>query len=725
MSEEESKIKLKSSTSSTDSNPWQDDEAGSSFLSPSAIELPPTEAHHQGASIIQSSTTAPVSDQPLARLQEQARSSQQPSHSLQTQSTQPPLVEQELGPDQLNGFEDETYLQALHQELMLLVDSYQENFAQLTRQSLHLNESASLLQQRQIDIEGKEREISQQYQQLLQHTQQQHDPALDMDQLKQHLSTKLDQFLDQIAQTQPLISRETAFSMADFEGFTKKLESVNQQKMVLLNLKERVQQQQEKAQKMEQRLTTYEQLQIQKQIDLAQRSATLKAREKALQSLEKKSQQQQQAQESMAQQQQQALQQLHDQVNERAHQLREKDLKLQEAELKLTEQRTRLSQQIDDLNHTIQQLGHQKVDLQNMERQLQQKQREQAALKEQLQQQQQGAEPAPQKGGKKTIWTLAITVPLLILAYYLYEEFLPSARQPSTLSQPVIPAPQPPAANSQNVVAAAPPTTRQTADRLKNSTDSSPTTAPTQQSAQAPQPPAAPQPPKKALKITAAPAAEPSNALQKAELKEAPLPVAEPAIAPKKAELKEAPSPATEPAILPQKATLKVTAPVTPEPPKETKTSAPAAPHPPAPAAASIPGHKEKQAEQPPVEATQTANSSAQKPSPSADQERAAIAQKIEALLKAAQVDIRRNRLSWPTHDNALIKIRKALVLHPNHAGALQSIQKVANRYAFLVNREIQQGDLAKARIFLSKAQSLAPDSAKVKEAAQALATAK
>nr|CRH04705.1 Protein of unknown function [Candidatus Magnetococcus massalia] len=649
---------------------------------------------------------------------------------MQTQSTQTQWVQQELMPDQGNTLEDETYLQALHQELMLLVDSYQQNFAQLTQQSLQLNEGASLLQQRQVEIEQKEQAISELYQQLLENTQPQHDSALDMDQLKQHLSAKLDQFLDQIVQIHPLNSSESALSTADFEGFSKKLESVNQQKMVLLNLKERVQQQQERAQKIEQRLTTYEQLQIQKQMDLAQRTATLKAREKALQTLEKKSLQAQQDQQSMAQQQQQAIQQLHDQVSERASQLREKDLKLQEAELKLTEQRTRLSQQIDDLTHTTQQLDHQKIDLHSLEYQLKEKENELVTLKEQLQQLSQESPPPILRRGAKTIWTLAITVPLLIGAYYLYERALPSADQAPTVVQSAVKATTTPMANQPVTNSRATPPPTPPASQLensdeKNSTPPDPDSVQGQRSVETPQPLTSPQPLKEMVKTAVTPAAEPSKTDQNVTLEGASSLAAE---APQK----------------PQQELVKVTASTLPDPANEsqgaepsiakveTATTAPVVEEAPTPGitTGSAATQEVKAAKAQPVTTQlaskeQTAASTTQEPPPPAPHEGEEKARTIQALLKAAQADIRRNRLSWPTHDNALIKIRKALAIQPNHAGALQGIQDVANRYAFLVNREIKGGDLGKARIFLSKAQSLAPESGRVKQAAQALALAK
>ncbi|WP_143711415.1 hypothetical protein [Magnetococcus marinus] len=81
----------------------------------------------------------------------------------------------------------------------------------------------------------------------------------------------------------------------------------------------------------------------------------------------------------------------------------------------------------------------------------------------------------------------------------------------------------------------------------------------------------------------------------------------------------------------------------------------------------------------------------------------------VKRLLELAMLDIPRNRLSWPEDNNALIKIRKALVIIPGYPDALRSLEAVTDRYIFLVAQHMREGQLNKATLFLNKAKSLHP----------------
>ena len=84
--------------------------------------------------------------------------------------------------------------------------------------------------------------------------------------------------------------------------------------------------------------------------------------------------------------------------------------------------------------------------------------------------------------------------------------------------------------------------------------------------------------------------------------------------------------------------------------------------------------------------------------------------QTIAALLAQAEQALARDKLTTPVHDNALDRYKAILLMSPDNPQAKAGVDQVAQRYCQLAYGSIQSGDLARARVFLQKAKSIAPN---------------
>jgi tRNA A-37 threonylcarbamoyl transferase component Bud32 len=90
-----------------------------------------------------------------------------------------------------------------------------------------------------------------------------------------------------------------------------------------------------------------------------------------------------------------------------------------------------------------------------------------------------------------------------------------------------------------------------------------------------------------------------------------------------------------------------------------------------------------------------------------------------ENSLRLAQQALNDNRLTTPEHDNALDYYRGILQNDPDDAAALAGIAQIADRYADLTQRELDQFHYRKARIFLERGLAVDPHSERLLELKQ------
>ena len=90
--------------------------------------------------------------------------------------------------------------------------------------------------------------------------------------------------------------------------------------------------------------------------------------------------------------------------------------------------------------------------------------------------------------------------------------------------------------------------------------------------------------------------------------------------------------------------------------------------------------------------------------------EMAEAKQQLNEWLSNASVALSENRLSSPSRDNAIFWYDKALALEPNNQTALEGKQKVAQKYAQLIEASIKQNTFSKARSMLERFNGLSDD---------------
>ena len=87
-----------------------------------------------------------------------------------------------------------------------------------------------------------------------------------------------------------------------------------------------------------------------------------------------------------------------------------------------------------------------------------------------------------------------------------------------------------------------------------------------------------------------------------------------------------------------------------------------------------------------------------------------------------AETDLESSRLTTPAGNNALERYRSVLELEVGNAAALRGLERIVVRYVQLADQAASRQQFARARGFLSRAETALPDSAIVFEAAQAIA---
>ena len=88
--------------------------------------------------------------------------------------------------------------------------------------------------------------------------------------------------------------------------------------------------------------------------------------------------------------------------------------------------------------------------------------------------------------------------------------------------------------------------------------------------------------------------------------------------------------------------------------------------------------------------------------------------EEVDRLLIKADNAMQDDRLTTPTNDNALFYFRAALKIDPANFDAHDGLQAIGRRYAALAQREINRQNPKRAKIFVSRGLSIAPNSNKL-----------
>lgn len=89
--------------------------------------------------------------------------------------------------------------------------------------------------------------------------------------------------------------------------------------------------------------------------------------------------------------------------------------------------------------------------------------------------------------------------------------------------------------------------------------------------------------------------------------------------------------------------------------------------------------------------------------------------QRIEELLSQAKTAIKEYRLSTPENDNAYDYYKQVLVLDPNNEDANDGINDIADKYADLVERELDQFDYFEADKYMVRGLAIQPDNPRLR----------
>ena len=89
--------------------------------------------------------------------------------------------------------------------------------------------------------------------------------------------------------------------------------------------------------------------------------------------------------------------------------------------------------------------------------------------------------------------------------------------------------------------------------------------------------------------------------------------------------------------------------------------------------------------------------------------------QRIEELLSQAKTAIKEYRLSTPENDNAYDYYKQVLVLDPNNEDANDGINDIADKYADLVERELDQFDYFEGDKYMVRGLAIQPDNPRLR----------
>ena len=82
----------------------------------------------------------------------------------------------------------------------------------------------------------------------------------------------------------------------------------------------------------------------------------------------------------------------------------------------------------------------------------------------------------------------------------------------------------------------------------------------------------------------------------------------------------------------------------------------------------------------------------------------------VERWLAEAREQFNRNQILTPEDDNAVLSYKRALKLDPSNAQALQGLEEVVARIDTTVTELISRGDMANARLALTRALEYFPE---------------
>ena len=105
---------------------------------------------------------------------------------------------------------------------------------------------------------------------------------------------------------------------------------------------------------------------------------------------------------------------------------------------------------------------------------------------------------------------------------------------------------------------------------------------------------------------------------------------------------------------------------------------------------------------------TQAAEGSSLESASIAEQTADSVADTIDSLLNAAELDLEQNRLTTPSESNAFDRFAGVLALQSDHPRALAGIREIVQRYTDLASRSAENQSFRQAGTFLARASSVA-----------------
>ena len=86
----------------------------------------------------------------------------------------------------------------------------------------------------------------------------------------------------------------------------------------------------------------------------------------------------------------------------------------------------------------------------------------------------------------------------------------------------------------------------------------------------------------------------------------------------------------------------------------------------------------------------------------------------IEAYLLRAEVALEANKMTTPAEDNAHFYYQEVLALRPGHEEAQRGIQRIADRYADMAEKNINEYNYSDAKVYVQKGLGVQPDHARL-----------
>ncbi len=93
----------------------------------------------------------------------------------------------------------------------------------------------------------------------------------------------------------------------------------------------------------------------------------------------------------------------------------------------------------------------------------------------------------------------------------------------------------------------------------------------------------------------------------------------------------------------------------------------------------------------------------------------------VSGRMALAEQDLLALRLTTPQGNNAMEHYRDVLALLPEHSGAMAGLQRIVDMYTWMIDTALQEGQLAMAQLYLSRAQEVMPGAPSLLQAKQDL----